>query len=124
MLENVGFTAAVTALTLLVVFLAWEMLVRRGRKRKRPVDPVAGLDEARLEAGERKASPIAEAIEERVKAILAGKGEAALVGVDFGTASDGSLEIWVGKERYTKVDEIPDERLRDAIRQAVEEFNR
>ena len=44
--------------------------------------------------------------------------------VDFGTAHDGSLEIWVGEDRYTSVDSIPDERVRRAVAEAVASFNR
>jgi hypothetical protein len=43
--------------------------------------------------------------------------------VDFGTAEDGSLEIWIADKRYTNVDDIPDARVRDAISEAVEAFN-
>jgi hypothetical protein len=44
--------------------------------------------------------------------------------LDFGTAIDGSLEIWVDGERYNSVEEIPDERIRRAIAEAVEKYNR
>jgi hypothetical protein len=46
------------------------------------------------------------------------------VRVDFATAHDGSLEIWIGDDRYTSVDAIPDPRVRQAVADAVAAFNR
>ena len=44
--------------------------------------------------------------------------------LDFGTAPDGTLEIWLDEEKYTGVDQIPDVRLRELITRAAAEFNR
>jgi hypothetical protein len=44
--------------------------------------------------------------------------------VDFGTAADGSLEIWVGEERYASVDQVRDPRIRQAIQDAVAAYNK
>jgi hypothetical protein len=44
--------------------------------------------------------------------------------VDFGTAHDGSLEIWIGDQRYTSVEALPDPRIRQAVADAVAAFNR
>jgi hypothetical protein len=82
------------------------------------------VSDARVEKGEMQASLIGEQIEERVKQILAQKGKLAELVLDFGTAEDGSLEIWIDEKRYTLVSEIPDSDVRDAVAQAVEEFNR
>jgi|Deesub1362A_J573_1020465.scaffolds.fasta_scaffold06556_3 hypothetical protein len=123
MLHNPQLSIVVVGLVLALI-LALAILLRRRRDKALPAEPTPVLPEARLEEGERRASMIAEAIEERVRAILAAQGEAELVGVDFGTASDGSLEIWLNGVRYSSVDDLPDKRLRDAIRRAVEEFNR
>ncbi|HET7012200.1 MAG TPA: hypothetical protein VFI11_15600 [Anaerolineales bacterium] len=70
-----------------------------------------------------EASAPSEAIEELVNQALvrAGMGNTR---VDFATAHDGSLDIWVGDERYRSVDEIPDARIRQAISEAVAAFNR
>ncbi|MGB8981420.1 MAG: hypothetical protein WCC12_06065, partial [Anaerolineales bacterium] len=43
--------------------------------------------------------------------------------VYFGTAPDGGLEIIVGDQHYTDIKQIPDERLRAAIQQAVATYN-
>ena len=79
--------------------------------------------EPRPRQGERLASASSEAIEELVNQALA-KAGAAEVQVDFATAHDGSLEIWIGDDRYTSVDSIPDARVRQAVADAVASFNR
>ena len=72
--------------------------------------------------GERLAAASSEAIEELANQALAKAGVDGLR-VDFGTAHDGSLEIWIGEDRYTSVDSIPDERVRRALAEAVASYN-
>lgn len=74
-------------------------------------------------SGERLASASSEAIEELVNQALAKAGVTG-VRVDFATAHDGSLEIWIGDDRYTSVEAIPDPRVRQAVADAVTAFNR
>ena len=75
------------------------------------------------DAGERIASPFAEQIEDILRAKLDSdpfnKFE-----IDFGSAKDGSLEIWVNGKMYASVDEIPDEGLKKAFREAVEKWEK
>jgi len=107
---------------LFVVGLVWRgsrgaSSTASGRAREeRP--PQAGARE-----GERLAAASSEAIEELANQALAKAGLTGLR-VDFGTAHDGSLEIWIGEDRYTSVDSIPDERVRRAVAEAVASFNR
>lgn len=81
------------------------------------------LPDAHLDKNEEQASPSSEQIEGMVRKRLAEYPDLAKQVVDFGTAEDGSLEIWIADKRYTSVDDIPDERVRDAISEAVKEFN-
>ncbi|HSB89524.1 MAG TPA: hypothetical protein VLD63_05800 [Anaerolineales bacterium] len=74
-------------------------------------------------SGERLASTSSEAIEELVNQALVKAGVNG-VRVDFATAHDGSLEIWIGDDRYTSVAAIPDPRVRQAVADAVTAFNR
>jgi hypothetical protein len=74
-------------------------------------------------AGERLASASSEAIEELANQALAKAGVTG-VRVDFATAHDGSLEIWIGDDRYASVEAIPDPRVRQAVADAVTAFNR
>ena len=73
------------------------------------------------DAGEKIASPFAEQIEDILRTKLDSdpfnKFE-----IDFGSASDGSLEIWVNGTKYASVDEIPDGGLKKAFREAVEKW--
>jgi hypothetical protein len=69
--------------------------------------------------GERVASPFAEQIEDVLRARLQGDALLATMDVDFGTAPDGRLEIWVDGERYVDIDLIPNTHLREVIRQAI-----
>ncbi len=75
-------------------------------------------------AGERQAAAASEAIEDLVNQKLEAIPGLANTRVDFGTLPDGSLEIWVGDERYTSVEEIRDQRIRQAVAEAVATFNR
>ncbi|MGD8634645.1 MAG: hypothetical protein PVF85_13810 [Anaerolineales bacterium] len=79
-------------------------------------DPLVNRDEF-------QATPIAEVIEELVRQKTADMPGLAALDVDFGTAPDGGLEIWINDERYTRVDDLPDEALQKVIREAVEEYN-
>jgi hypothetical protein len=76
------------------------------------------------EPGEFEASPISEQVEEMARQLLKSHSDLGEVDLDFGTAIDGSLEIWVNSERYSAIEEIPDERIRNAISEAVDKFNR
>ena len=88
-----------------------------------PARPITPKPTTLSKPNEWQASAPSEAIEELVNQALvrAGMGDTR---VDFATAHDGSLEIWVGDERYRSVDEIPDPRIRQAISEAVAAFNR
>ena len=72
---------------------------------------------------ERQASATSEAIEKLVNDALVKAGLGSTQ-VDFGTAHDGSLEIWIGDQRYTSVEALPDPRIRQAVADAVAAFNR
>ena len=97
------------------------------RARSSDVSPLERLEpllpDAHLDKGEEQASPISEQIEEMVRKQLAAFPDLAEQVVDFGSAADGSLEIWIADKRYTSVDDIPDARVREAISEAVKEFN-
>ena len=73
---------------------------------------------------ELQAAPISEAVEDLVNQRLASLPGFAGTRVDFGTAADGSLEIWIGEQRYTSVDEIGDVRIRQAVQDAVASYNK
>ena len=78
---------------------------------------------AKVEDFERPSSVVAEQIEEMVKSKLVGYSDLADTVLDFGTASDGSIDIWVNKHQYDHVEDIADKRIRQAIKEAVEKFN-
>ncbi|MEA3342407.1 MAG: hypothetical protein U9R15_20785 [Chloroflexota bacterium] len=83
----------------------------------------AGIRPYDHDDGERLAAPFAEQIEDIVRARLSADPALAAMDVDLGTASDGGLEIWVDGACYTDVDALPDERLRQVFRQAIEEWD-
>ena len=74
--------------------------------------------------GDVSASLSSEQIEEMVKAKLAAFPDLQETQFDFRTSADGMLEIVFGERTYQDVDQIPDERVRTAIAEAVAEFNR
>ncbi len=73
--------------------------------------------------GEQLAAPFAEQIEDILRSQLSADPELCFYDVDFGTAPDGGLEIHVGGECYTDIEQIPDERLRAAIKRAIAAYN-
>ncbi|MFZ6030055.1 MAG: hypothetical protein ACOYYS_20255 [Chloroflexota bacterium] len=75
------------------------------------------------DAGERIASPFAEQIEDIARALIAADPALSSTRIDFGTAPDGTLEIWVGDKRYGEIDALPDERLRAIMHEAVARFS-
>jgi hypothetical protein len=109
---SLGFT-----LVLIGAALAW---------RRTAVRPAAGAPARRATKSPEplEAAPASEAIEEMVNRRLAEMPEMAGARVDFGTAADGSLEIWVGEERYASVDQVRDPRIRQAIQDAVAAYNK
>jgi hypothetical protein len=116
---------SVTLLLLLAGLLMIGFVLGIVRNAGRPASPGVRLaaPPVRPPAGdEREASAASEAIEKLANDTLAKAGLSAKR-VDFGTAHDGSLEIWVGDERYTSVEAIPDPVIRQAVADAVAAFN-
>ena len=74
------------------------------------------------DAGEVHAAAFVEQIEDIVHARLSEDVTLSGVKVDFGTAPTGELEIRVDGETYTDVGDIPNGRVREIIRQAVESW--
>jgi hypothetical protein len=75
-------------------------------------------------AFDQDASFSSEQIEEIVKSKLVECADLLETHFDFRTSAGGMLEIVFGERMYQDVDQIPDERLRKAIAEAVSEFNR
>jgi hypothetical protein len=111
------------AVVLFVVAIVLAAL-RATRSARPPTARSGGVSHVAMEGdAERQASASSEAIEEQVNQILSKAGVTG-IHVDFGTAHDGSLEIWLGDDRYLSVDSIPDERVRRAVAEAVAAYNR
>ena len=83
-----------------------------------------GIRPYRHDPGEQVAAPFTEQIEDILRASLGADSVLAAMDVDLGTAPDGSLEVWVDGERYTDFDLIPNERLRQALRDAIEDWKK
>jgi hypothetical protein len=102
-------------------------VLRRSRGKPKAVDNDVAVEKqlphAKLDEGEEVAEPISEEIEELARRKLASEYGMSDVELDFGTGGDGSLEIWVGGDCYDSYDKIPDSRIRDSIKAAVEEYN-
>jgi hypothetical protein len=112
----------VAAAVLLPLFLYF-VLRRRMEMRGLPPETEQMVADARYEAGERPASLAAEQIEEQVKRRLAQYPDLAAVKIDFGSMPDMTIDIWVDDDQYDDVEDIPDERIREAIKAAAAEFN-
>lgn len=73
--------------------------------------------------GEQVAAAFAEQIEDVLRAKASSDPYLKSFDIDFGTAADGGLEIWVNGEKYDGVASLPDEKLKQTLLQAVKEWN-
>jgi hypothetical protein len=121
----------VVVVALLLIFLS--VVIRSGgrylraadrQRRASPPQSLRMVEGARLERGERQASVVSEQIEELVRSRMAQQPGLAGRRIDFATAADGGLEIWLDDVAYRSVDEIPDARIREIVAEAVASFNR
>jgi hypothetical protein len=69
--------------------------------------------------GELVAAPFSEQIEDIVRSRIAADPQVYGMGFDLGTAEDGSIEFWVDGQRYASIDDLPSERLRQIVREAI-----
>lgn len=127
MTTNQLVTVAVLLIVVLAVLLVlWAFLSRGRMKQDPPYAPksLEALDDVRIDKGERVASPISEEIESLVQNQIRTHPDLAGHQVDFATGPDESLVIWLDGVAYHGVDDIPDERIRQAIKSAVAQFNK
>ncbi|MFQ5922381.1 MAG: hypothetical protein ACE5M4_06015 [Anaerolineales bacterium] len=127
-LSNVVGLLAALLIGILLLLVIWTAVARRRtaeiEEGELPPESLDAVSEAKFEADEQLASLVSEQIEEMVKQRLASYPDLADVKLDFATGPDESLVIWVDDQSYTDIDQIPDDRMRSAISEAVESFNR
>lgn len=110
---------------IVVLLLAWWLGVRwRARQQAEVPSFEERLEGLQPEEGERMASAASERIEFMVRQRIAGHPDLAETAIDFGSQEDGSLAIWVDGQKYLDPASIPDDRIRQAVQAAVEEFNK
>jgi hypothetical protein len=81
-----------------------------------------GMTLYNADAGERVASPFAEQIEDILRVRLTADPLLSRFKVDLGTAENNELEFWVNGKKYASIDELPDEDLKKAVREAVKSW--
>lgn len=74
--------------------------------------------------GEKLAAPFTEQIEDILRAKIEADPDLNHYQVDLGSATDGSLEIWVNDKKYANVNDLPDNRLKKAFRESVSKWNK
>jgi hypothetical protein len=120
-----GTTVLLVLIGLGVALIAAGLVLSWRQSSVRPPSPSPGPAGLSGPAGgELQAAPTSEAVEDLVNQRLAAIPELAGSRVDFGTAPDGSLEIWIEDQRYASVDEIRDPRIRQAVQDAVASYNK
>ncbi len=72
--------------------------------------------------GEHLAAPFAEQIEDILRARLEADPLLSRFKVDLGTSENDELEFWVNEKKYASIDELPDEDLKKAVREAVKSW--
>ncbi len=110
-------------LVLIIAVLAILVLIRRPRPGDLAARSQTLVADAEVETYERPSSLVSEQIEEIARRKLAQYPDLADTVLDFGTMPDGTIDIWVNRRQYNDVNDIPDERIRKAIQEAVEDFN-
>lgn len=125
-----GTTMFIVVLIVLIAIIAvllamWRINVNRRIEEMPGADPGAmvEVDQATFEPGEEAASLIGEQIESMVRAKLVDDPDLADAALDFGTGPDGSLVIWFRGQKYVGIEQVPEPRLQQAIRSAVQAFN-
>lgn len=115
----------VLAIAIALSLIFWNSLVRR-RMKVMDAKPksLESIEDARIDVHEFAASLTSEQIEEMVKARLKEFPDLIDLGFDFASAGDGSLLIYIGEQSFPEIADIPDARIRQAIEDAVQEFNR
>ena len=112
---------------IVLLLVIWAIVVRRRTKEidegELPPESLEAVSDAKIEPNEQAASLVSEQIEQMVKQRLASYPDIADVKLDFATGTDESLVVWVNDQSYSDIDQIPDERIRSAISEAVETFN-
>jgi len=73
---------------------------------------------------EKLAAPFTEQIEDIFRAKIEADPDLNHYKVDLGSAPDGTLEIWVNDEKYTNVNDLPDNKLKQAFRNSVTKWNK
>jgi len=74
--------------------------------------------------GEKLAAPFTEQIEDIFRAKIEADPDLNHYQIDLGSAPDGTLEFWVNDKKYTNVNDLPDNRLKQAFRASVTQWNR
>jgi hypothetical protein len=108
---------------ILLIVLAFVLRINRKAQKDVTFQSALPEDDPLVTRDEFQATPIAEAVEERVRQKVSENPDLAEMDVDFGSGPNGELEIWVNSERYTSIEEIPHDDLKALIREAVEAYN-
>jgi cytoskeletal protein RodZ len=90
-----------------------------------PSTPLAEMPTApKTSSDNEQAAPFVEQIEDILNENLETDEYLGQYKVDLGAARDGGIEIWVNGEMYTDIRALPDERLIQAIQEAVDQWNK
>jgi hypothetical protein len=129
------------AIILIFAFLVWKMknVNLTGNTEERPAwmresPPVETLGALLREGkkvtvfdydeGEKLAAPFTEQIEDIFRAKIEADPDLNHYQIDLGSAPDGTLEFWVNDRKYANVNDLPDNRLKRAFREAVVKWNK
>ena len=74
--------------------------------------------------GEKIAPAFAEQIEDMLQARLRADPALARYQVDFGTTSEGGVEIWIDGKSFADLATIPDAHLRETIQQTISQWQK
>jgi len=74
--------------------------------------------------GEKLAAPFTEQIEDIFRTKIEADPDLNHYQIDLGSAPDGTLEFWINDKKYTNVNDLPDNRLKQAFRDSVMKWSK
>jgi hypothetical protein len=122
-LVTLGILIGVLILVVLALF-AWFIANRRSKEGPLEKEAHAMVRDAQIEPYmDRPSSEVSEQIEQMVKQKIAAYADLADTIIDFGSTPDGGVAVWINKHQYDRVEDIPDDRIKKAVQEAVQKFN-
>lgn len=119
---TIGIAVIVLAVVALIVLLVFAYS-GSGKTMETPMAEEFAPDARQDSIDDRPSSVISEQIEAMARKRLQNVPSLSDTHIDFGAVHDGTIDVWIDGVQYDDPEDIPDEGIRQAITEAVAEFN-